>query len=135
MLTLSKNLLESNNISSLARGQKLNINGYIRSLPFTTSLNKMRRAIAIIPYDIKLYKNDEESPQDVCIVMMTAHIESPIWHQNDLAMFNLRTHVPVKYNRDLILFSFASTLSFIFILYTGMRRASLPVNPSNIHTL
>lgn len=97
MLTLPKRLLESTGINGLERGQRLNINGYVRSIPFTTSHGKTRRAISIIPHNIELYTDEADSQQDVCIAMLTAHIESPIWHQNNLTMFNLRTHVPIRW--------------------------------------
>lgn len=96
MLTLPKRVLESTGINGLERGQRLNINGYVRSIPFTTSHGKTRRAISIIPHNIELCNDETEPQQDVCIAMLTAHIESPIWHQNNLTMFNLRTHVPVR---------------------------------------
>lgn len=102
MLRLSKELLESNNISKISRGQKLNVNGYVRSISFTTELGKTRRKVSITPHDLKIYRDNDEPPQDTCIVMMTAHIESPIWHQNDLAMFDLRTHVATRYGFLLI---------------------------------
>lgn len=56
-----------------------------------------RRAIAIVPNEIKTYKTDEEQPsEDVCIVMMTAYIESPIYERKNATMFNLRTHVLIR---------------------------------------
>lgn len=83
-------------ISSLSRGQKFNINGYIRSIPFKTSMGKTRQAIAIIPHDIDVYESGEEVPQDVCIVMMTAIIESKIFNHGNIVTFHLRTHVPLR---------------------------------------
>ncbi|XP_055320108.1 uncharacterized protein LOC129577329 [Sitodiplosis mosellana] len=96
MVTFPKRLLETTGITGLERGQKFNINGYVRSIPFKTSHGKMRRAISIMPHSIELYNDEAESVQDMCIVMLTAHIESPIWHQENLTMFSLRTHVPVR---------------------------------------
>lgn len=96
MITLSKRILDSTGIEGLKRGQRLNINGYVRSIPFTTSNGRTRRAISIIPHNIELYNDGEGPPQDVCVVMLTAHIESPIWYQDNLTMFSLRTHVPVR---------------------------------------
>lgn len=96
MLTLPKRILESTGINGLQRGQRLNVNGYVRSIPFTTSHGKMRRAISIIPHELGLCNDGDGTAQDMCIVMITAHIESPIWHQDNLTMFSLRTHVPVR---------------------------------------
>lgn len=83
-------------IESLARGQKFNINGYVRSIPFTTFNGKTRKAIAVIPHDIEIYKSGEEPVQDICVVMMTASIESRIFNHGNIMAFNLRTHVPVR---------------------------------------
>lgn len=83
-------------VESLARGQSFNINGYVRSIPFEIASGKTRRAIAIIPYEIEVYENGLESNQDVCIVMMTAFIESKIFNQRNIMSFHLRTHVPVR---------------------------------------
>lgn len=89
-------MLESTGIDGLKRGQRLNVNGYIRSIPFKTSNDKSRQAISIIPQDIELYNDEEKPVQDMCIVMLTAYIVSPIWYQENLTLFSLQTHVPVR---------------------------------------
>lgn len=94
---ISQKLLELNNINGLKRGQSFNVNGYIRSIPFETSHGRMRNAISIIPYELRLYPDDQKPHEDVCIVMMTGRIGSKIWNVNEVLMMNLKTHVPVRY--------------------------------------
>lgn len=89
-------MLESTGIDGLKRGQRLNVNGYIRSIPFKTSNGKARHAISIIAQNIELYNDKDEPAQDICIVMLTAYIVSPIWYQENLTLFSLQTHVPVR---------------------------------------
>lgn len=96
MINIPSKVQQLCGISSLKRGQKFNINGYVRSIPFKTPEAKTRRAIAIIPHDIELYESGEETAQDVCIVMMTAFIESKILTHGRIVTFNLRTHVPAR---------------------------------------
>lgn len=93
---LSQRFLHTNGIKSLKRGQAFNVNGYVRSIPFETSHGKIRNAISIVPHDMRLYEDAERPDQDVCIVMLTARIESRIWKTNALQMFNLKTHIPVR---------------------------------------
>lgn len=86
---------KTSGIRSLVKGQRINVNGYIRSIKFKISPDKIRSAIAIIPYDIKILSNDDLY-QDICFVIMTAHIESKIWDDGKHMSFSLRTHVPFR---------------------------------------
>lgn len=97
MVTIPKKVFESTGMDSIKKGQKVNINGYVRSIPFKTSHDKTRRAISIIPHEIQLYTDRDDPMEDVCIVLLQAHIESLIWHFDNLTAFKLRTHVAVRY--------------------------------------
>lgn len=97
MVTIPKKVQKSNGLNLLMRNQRFNINGYIRSIPFVTSKRKTRRAVSIVPHDIELYKVDGDGPiEDVCIVMMTAQIESRIHNESKWMAFTLKTHTPSR---------------------------------------
>lgn len=87
------------NIDSIKEKQRININGYIRSIPFITLNGKHRQAIFIAPQEITLCDSTDDN--DICIVLMTASIETPIWCQQIICMFNLKTHVHVRYLKRL----------------------------------
>lgn len=97
---VSPKLLELNNIDSLKRGQSFNVNGYVRSIPFETSHGRIRNAVSIVPYELRLYQDDQKPHEDVCIVMMTARIRSKIWFVNKVLMMDLKTHTPIRYGFD-----------------------------------
>lgn len=95
MVTISKECLKSIGVTGLVQNQRININGYIRSIPFTTSRGTTKRTIAIIPDELKLYK--EDSLPDVCIVLLTAHVDSNVRHRTNVSEFDLRTHVNLRF--------------------------------------
>lgn len=95
ILTIKPKVQKTSGIKSLAKGQRINVNGYIRSIKFKISSDKTRSAIAIIPYDIQMMRADDPLP-DICFVIMTAHIESRIWDDGRHMSFSLRTHIPFR---------------------------------------
>lgn len=96
MVIVPVKIQEAIGVPAIKRGQRLNINGYLRSIPFTDFNSKQRRAICIFAREIEIYPNDYDLPTDICIVMLTAHIESPIWQRNNQSIFNLRTHIAIR---------------------------------------
>lgn len=95
MLTIKPKVQRTSGLTSLMKGQRVNVNGYIRSLNFKISSNQTRTAIAIVPYDINLM-SDDDPLQDNCIVMIAAYIESKIKDDGTCISFSLRTHMPLK---------------------------------------
>lgn len=95
MLTIKPKVQKASGLTTLKKGQRINVDGYIRSINFKITPVKSRTAIAIVPYDIKLMCDDDPL-QDVCIVMMTAYIESEIKGDGKHISFSLRTHIPLK---------------------------------------
>lgn len=96
MLTLPKKILKSNGIENVVKNQKLNISGLIRSIPFTTSEGETKQFVTIIPNELKFYKDEKEALPDICVVLLTAYIDTDIWHDKNASGFNLRTHVPMR---------------------------------------
>lgn len=95
LVTISKECLKSIGLTGLVKNQRLNINGYIRSIPFTTSLGTTKRAIAILPDELKIYK--EDTLPDICIVLLTAYVDTNVKHKTNISEFDLRTHVNIRY--------------------------------------
>lgn len=94
ILTIKPKVLETSGLKSLKKGNRINVNGYVRSIQFEIGSGAKRGSITIIPYNITM--DAENYVQDMCIVMMTAYIESKIWDSGKFMSFSLRTHIPIR---------------------------------------
>ncbi|XP_031625924.1 uncharacterized protein LOC116342449 [Contarinia nasturtii] len=86
-ISMPKHIQEKTGINHIASGQRININGYVLSHPFKSIDDKNKYKVVIMPTEIRLYKNGEEPLPDICIVMLTGVVRSPIWFKNDFASF------------------------------------------------
>lgn len=97
-LSISKCLQEETGVKHIACGQKVNINGHVRSFPFKSIQNTVEYSIVILPEDIRVYENEEEPLQDVFSFMMSGFIKSQIFYTPEFAIFTVQQTVTVEYN-------------------------------------
>lgn len=77
-------------------GRKCNVNGYVHPRLIKTASGKLRPSINIVPHEFRLYEVGYEPTEDLCLVMLSAWMGSPVWHDDLITLLNLRTKYAAK---------------------------------------
>lgn len=98
-------------LSMLKNGQRVNINGYMRSNPFSKTLpDRLSNTLAgcqisIIPKTVQL-SADAIDYMDKCIAILQGYVRSDLECDTDSCKFVLETFIPKRFDCDLIFINF-----------------------------
>lgn len=94
---LPRHCLERSSVTDIKDGDRINVNGYLTTQAYQNYKDRPWFGIGIESTELKRCPTEHDLFRDVCIVLLTAHIQSHIMMARSNTTFILATNTTFKY--------------------------------------